>query len=68
MFQHAARLRAVLVEGRAVFVAGQPHANSLLCHGDGRIADQPVKAEAGDVEHVLRREPHDGFSAQRVRV
>ena len=49
VFQNAARSRAVCEELSAVFLAGDGHADGVLRHSDGRIAHQPVKAQAGDV-------------------
>ena len=34
MLQDASRLRAVLVECRAIFIAGEAQAHGLLCHGN----------------------------------
>nr|DAU01013.1 MAG TPA: hypothetical protein [Caudoviricetes sp.] len=68
MLQHAARLRAVLIKGRAVFVAGEAHADGLLRHGDGTVADEAVKAQAGNMKNVLRRKNHRGLSAQTFYV
>ena len=68
MLQHAARLRAVLIKGRAVFVAGEAHADGLLRHGDGTVADKAVKAQTGNMKNVLRRKDHRGLSAQAFHV
>ena len=54
MLQDAARLCAVLIEGRAVFITGQPHADGLLCHGNRAVTDKAVKAKAGNMKNVLR--------------
>ena len=56
MFQDTARGRAVGEELRAVLFAGDGHADSVLRHSDGRVAYQPVKAQAGNVQHVRRTE------------
>ena len=68
MLQHAARLRAVLIKGRAVFVAGEAHADGLLCHGDGAVSDEAVKAQTGNMKNVLRRKNHRGLPAQTFHV
>ncbi len=57
VFQDPSRSRAVSEELRAVLLAGDCHADGVLCHSDGRVAHQPVKAQAGDVQHV--RGPED---------
>ena len=67
MFQHTARLRAVGEELRPVFLAGYCHADGVLCHGDGRIPHQTVKAKAGDVQH-LRGRQDDRAALHRRRV
>ena len=68
MLQHAARLRAILIEGCAVFVAGEAHADGLLRHGDGTVADKAVKAQTGNMKNVLRRKDHRGLPAQAFHV
>ena len=53
MLQDASRLRAVLVEGRAVFIAGEAQAHGLLRHGDRTVTHKAVKAEPGDMKNII---------------
>ena len=56
MFQHTAGGSIVGEKLRTVFLAGNRHSHRVLCHGDGRIAHDPVIAEAGNMKHLLRRQ------------
>ncbi len=53
MFQHAARRCAVGEELGAVFLGGNGKPDGVLCHSDRRIAHQPVKAQTGNMKHIL---------------
>ena len=68
MLQDASRLRAVLVEGRAVFVAGEAQANGLFRHGDRAVTHEAVKAEAGDMKNILRQKQHRGLFPQGIHI
>ena len=52
MLQDAARSCAVGKELCPVFLTGNRHADGVLCHSDGGIAHQPVKAKPWDVQHI----------------
>ena len=67
MLQDTARGRTVGKELRPVFLTGNRHADGVLCHSDGGIAHQPVKAKPGDVQHIGRMQPDKtAFDRRRV--
>ena len=67
MFQHAARSGTVGEELCTVLLTGDRHADGVLRHSDGTVTDQPVKAQAGDMQHIRGVKRHgevlilDGF-------
>jgi len=52
VLQHTTRCRAVGEELRAIFLGGNGKADCVLRHGDGAVADQAVKAKAGNMQHI----------------
>ena len=54
MGQHTAGTCAVGEELRAEFLCGDAEADSVLLDGDGRVADDAVEAQSGNVQHILR--------------
>ena len=52
VFQHTARRSTVGKEFCSVLFAGNRHADSVLRHSDGTVADQTVKTQAGNVQHI----------------
>ena len=52
VFQHTARSGTIGEELCAVFLTGDSHADGILRHSDGTVTDQPVKAQAGDMQHI----------------
>ena len=56
MLQHTAGLRPILKERGAIFLYCQRCTQAVLHHGNGREADQPVKAKAGDMEDLIGAE------------
>ena len=51
MLQHTARSGTVGEELCTIFLAGNRHADSVLCHCDGTVADQTIEAESGDMQN-----------------
>ena len=60
VFQDAGRGRPVGEELAAVFFRGDGKADGVLGHRYRRVADKPVEAEAGDVQHI-RGKQYDRF-------
>ena len=56
--QYAAGRRAVGKELAAILLRGDPQADGIFLDGNRAVAHDPVKAQAGDVEHILRAQPH----------
>ena len=52
VFQYTARSGTIGEELRAVLLAGDRHADGVLRHGDGAVADQTVKAVSRYVEYI----------------
>ena len=52
MLQHATRSRAVGEKLGSVLLAGDGHADGILGHGNGTVANQAIKAKTGDVQHI----------------
>ena len=52
--QDAAGASAILEKGAAVFLGGDSQADGVFLQRDGAVAHDAVKAQAGDVQHVLR--------------
>ena len=66
MLQDAAGSRTVCKKLSSVFFAGYCHADGILSHCNRAVAHKTVKAEAGNVQHVGRLEPHT-TAVHRVR-
>ena len=54
VFQHTTRCGTVGEEFRAILLTGNRHADSILCHSDGAVANQAIEAESGDMQHIRR--------------
>ena len=67
MLQHAGRRGTVCKELTAVLLRSDRKPDGVLGHSDGRVSNQPVKAEAGDMQHVRRHE-HDQIALSRMRL
>ena len=52
VFQHTARSGTIGEEFCAVLLTGDSHADGVLRHSDGAVADQTVKAESRYVEYI----------------
>ena len=67
VFQYTTRSGTVGEEFCTVFFTGNRHADGVLCHSDGTVADQTVKAQTWDVKNIQRLKRHsellvlDGF-------
>ena len=54
VFQHATGSRTICKELGSVLLAGNRHADGVLCHSNGAVANQTVKAQAWDMQHIRR--------------
>ena len=68
MRQDAAGPRAVLEELAAVLLRGDAQPNGRLLQRDGAVAHDAVKAETGDVQHILRIQLLHAAFAGRIGV
>ena len=66
MFQYAAWVCAVGEEFRAILFTCDGHTDRISGHGNRAIANQPIKAQARNVQHVVRVEIHR-FSLAQTR-
>ena len=54
VFQHTTGRRTVCKELGSVLLASNRHSDSVLCHSNGAVTNQTVKAQAWDVQHIRR--------------
>ena len=58
VFQHTTGRRTVSKELGSVFLTGNRHADGVLCHSDGAVTHQTVKAQTGNVQHIRWEQRH----------